>query len=147
LIGSTDLVVKDALAVLAGKTPGLKSTAEFQRLAKDVPQEGNNFVFLSDRFGNAMRELQAQALSMTHVSGSQQELLSMFRSEHPPYVFSVGANTDEGWLGVSNGNQHPSKLFLAGAIVPAAVSAAMVLPALAKAKQRAQQIRMQNENK
>jgi hypothetical protein len=146
-VGSTDLVVKEALTVLAGKAPGLKSTPEFQRLAKDVPQEGNNFVFLSDRFGNAMRELQAQALSMTHASGSQQELLSMFRSEHAPYVFSVSANTDEGWLGVSNGNQHPSKLFLAGAIVPAAVSAAMVLPALAKAKQRAQQIRMQNENK
>jgi hypothetical protein len=146
-IGSTDLVVKEALAVMAGKAPGLKSTPEFQRLAKDVPQEGNNFVFLSERFGNTMRELQAQALSMTHASGSQQELLSMFRSEHAPYVFSVAANTDEGWLGVSNGNQHPSKLFLAGAIVPAAVSAAMVLPALAKAKQRAQQIRMEHEKK
>ena len=71
----------------------------------------------------------------------------MFRSEHAPYVFSVGANTDEGWLGVSNGNQHPSKLFLAGAIVPAAVSAAMVLPALAKAKQRAQQHQIEEEKK
>ncbi len=146
-VGSTDLVVKEALAVLAGKTPGLKSTPEFQRLAKDVPQEGNNFVFLSERFGNAMREIQTQALSMTHASGSQKELLSMFRSEHAPYVFSVGANTDEGWLGVSNGNQHPSKLFLAGAIVPAAVSAAMVLPALAKAKQRAQQHQIEEEKK
>lgn len=144
-VGSTDLVVKEALSVLAGKTPGLKSTAEFQRLAKDVPQQGNNFVFLSERFGNAVREIQAKALSMTHAAGSQQELLTMFRSEHAPYLFSVGANTDEGWLGISNGNQHPSKLFLAGAIVPAAVSAAMVLPALAKAKARAQQLRQQSE--
>jgi hypothetical protein len=139
-IGSTDLVVKEALAVLGGKAPGLKSTPEFQRLAKDVPPEGNNFVFLSDRFGNAIREIQAQALSLTHAAGSQKELLTMFRSENAPYVFSVGANTDEGWLGISNGNQHPSKLFLAGAIVPAAVSAAMLLPALAKAKQKAQTI-------
>jgi hypothetical protein len=144
-IGSTDLVVKEALAVLGGKAPGLKSTPEFQRLAKDVPQEGNNFVFLSDRFGNAMREIQAQVLSLTHAAGSHKELLTMFRSENAPYVFSVGANTDEGWLGISNGNQHPSKLFLAGAIVPAAVSAAMVLPALAKAKQKALQIQQQRE--
>jgi len=144
-IGSTDLVVKEALAVLAGKAPGLKSTPEFQRLAKDVPQEGNNFVFLSERFGNAMREIQTQALSMSHASGDQKELLSMFRSEHAPYLFSVGGNTDEGWLGVSNGNQHPSKLFLAGAIVPTAVSAAMVLPALAKAKQKALQLQHQSE--
>jgi general secretion pathway protein G len=139
-IGSTDLIVKEALAVKAGKVPGLKSTPEFQRLAKDVPQEGNNFVFLSERFGNVIREVQAQALSMTHASDSHKELLSMFRSDHSPFVFSVGANTDEGWLGISNGNQHPSKLFLAGAIVPAAVSAGMLLPALAKAKQKAQTV-------
>jgi len=74
-------------------------------------------------------------------------LLSLFGSEHPTYLFSVGANTDEGWLGISNGNQHPSKLFLAGAIVPAAVSAAMVLPALAKAKARAQQHQTEEEKK
>jgi Protein of unknown function (DUF3352) len=143
-IGSTDLVVKEALAVKAGKVPGLKSTPEFQRLAKDVPQEGNNFVFLSERFGNVIREVQAQALA-SHASDSQKELLSMFRSDHSPFLFSVGANTDEGWLGVSNGNQHPSKLFLAGAIVPTAVSAALVLPALAKAKQRALQHQHQSE--
>jgi hypothetical protein len=145
LLGSTDLVVKEALAVLAGKAPGLKSTPEFQRLAKDVPQEGNNFVFLSERFGNAVREIQTQALSLSNASDNQKELLTMFRSEHAPYLFSVGANTDEGWLGTSNGNQHPSKLFLAGAIVPVAASAAMVLPALAKAKQKALQIQQQRE--
>jgi hypothetical protein len=139
-IGSTDLIVKEALAVNAGKSPGLKSTQEFQRLAKDVPQQGNNFVFLSERFGNAVREIQTQALTMTHASDNQKDLLSMFRSEHAPYLFSVGANTDEGWLGISNGNQHPSKLFLVSAIVPVSVSAAMLLPALAKAKQRAQTI-------
>src|SRR5215470_16880757 len=48
LIGSTDLIVKEALAVKSGKVPGLKSTSEFQRLAKGVPEEGNNFVFLSE---------------------------------------------------------------------------------------------------
>jgi hypothetical protein len=146
-IGSTDLIVKEALAVKAGKAPGLKSTSEFQRLAKDIPQEGNNFVFLSERFGQTIRELQRQALSLTHATDNQKELLSLFGSEHPTYLFSVGANTDEGWLGVSNGNQHPSKLFLAGAIVPAAVSAAMVLPALAKAKARAQQHQTEEEKK
>jgi hypothetical protein len=145
-IGSTDLVVKEALAVKAGKTPGLKSTPEFQRLAKDVPKEGNNFVYLSERFGNVIRDVQAQALA-SRASDKQKELLSMFRSDHSPFLFSVGANTDEGWLGISNGNQHPSKLFLAGAIVPTAVSAAMVLPAIAKAKARAQQRRLEEEKK
>ena len=68
----------------------------------------------------------------------------MFRSEHAPFLFSVAANTDEGWLGISNGNQHPSKLFLASAIVPVSVSAAMLLPALAKAKQKAQTVNCVN---
>jgi len=139
-IGSSDLIIKEALAVRAGKVPGLKSTQEFQRLTKDVSQEGNNFVFLSERFGRAMREVQGQALNMTHASDSQKELLSLFGSERAAFLYSVGANTEEGWLGISNGSQHPSKLFLVSAIVPASVSAAMLLPALAKAKQRAQTI-------
>jgi len=139
-IGSSDLIVKEALAVKSGKVPGLKSTPEFQHLAKGVPQEGNNFVFLSERFGNAIREIQSQALAIAHTSDSQKELLSMFRSEHAPFLFSVGGNTDEGWLGISNGNQHPSKLFLASAIVPVSVSAGMLLPAFAKAKQKAQAV-------
>lgn len=144
-IGSTDLIVKEALAVKAGKAPGLKSTPEFQRLAKDVPQEGNNFVFLSERFGKAIREIQSQALA--RATDNQKELLAMFRSEHAPFLFSVGGNTDEGWLGVSNGNQHPSKLFLVSAIVPTAVTAGMLLPALAKAKQRAQTVKCINNLK
>lgn len=139
-IGSTDLIVKEALAVKSGKVPGLKSTPEFQHLANGVPQEGNNFVFLSERFGNAIREIQSQALAIAHTSDSQKELLSMFRSEHAPFLFSVGGNTDEGWLGISNGNQHSSKLFLASAIVPVSVSAAILLPTLAKAKQKAQTV-------
>ncbi len=140
-IGSTDLIIKEALGVRDGKLPSLKSTGEFQRLAKDVPQEGNNFVFLSERFGQTIRQIQEQALSnATHGSQSQKQLLSLFGSDQAGYVFSVGGNTDEGWLGVSNGNQHPAKLLLAGAVVPVAVSAAMVLPALAKAKARAQQL-------
>lgn len=140
-IGSTDLIIKEALAVKTGKTPGLKSTGEFQRLAKDVPQEGNNFVFLSERFGRTVREIQEQALSKAmHGSENQKELLSLFGSDHAGYLYSVGGNTPEGWLSIANGNQHPSKLILASSIVPAAVTAAMVLPALAKAKQRAQTI-------
>jgi hypothetical protein len=140
-IGTTDLIVKEALAVKAGKVAGLKSTAEFQRLAKDVPQEGNNFVFLSERFGQTMRQIQEQAFAKAmHGSQNQKELLSIFGSDQAGYLYSVGGNTDEGWLGVSNGNQHPAKLLLAGAVVPVAVSAAMVLPALAKAKARAQQL-------
>jgi hypothetical protein len=36
-IATTDLIVQQALAVKAGEKPGLKSTGEFQRLAKDIP--------------------------------------------------------------------------------------------------------------
>jgi hypothetical protein len=140
-IGTTDLIIKEALAVKAGKLPNLKSTQEFQRLAKDIPQEGNNFIYLSERFGRTIRDIQEQVFAKaTHGSQSQKQLLSLFGSDQATYVFSVAGNTDEGWLGISNGNQHPAKLLLAGAVVPAAVSAAMVLPALAKAKARAQQL-------
>jgi hypothetical protein len=46
-IATTDALIQEVLAVKAGQHSGLKSTQEFQRLAKDVPTLGNGFSFTS----------------------------------------------------------------------------------------------------
>jgi hypothetical protein len=141
-IGTSDSVIKDALAVKAGQAPGLKTTDEFQRVAKNMPSQGNSFTFLSSRFGKAFMQVQSQAMASAPGSSKlpKQWLQSFANPERAGFGYSVAANTDEGWLTVVNGNQHAGTIIVASTVVPVAVGAALVLPALAKAKQNAQKV-------
>jgi len=139
-IATTDLIVQQALAVKAGVKSGLKSTSEFQRLARDLPQQGNHFTYVSQRFGQTMSRLQRQALEM---SGSNEnphrKLLQSFLSGNQPiFSYSVGSHNAEGWLLVANGNQGAAKFVLAAAVIPAAVIAGVAIPAIVKARQASQ---------
>ena len=140
-IANTDAIIQEVLAVKAGQKPGLKSTQEFQRLAKDVPVQGNCFSFTSQRFGQTMLKVVQQALQkFADPSGSkapwQQALLT---SQKPAVSYMVAANTDEGWLVVANGNQHAAKLLAVGAAVPVGMLAGIAVPNFIKARQTAQQ--------
>ena len=121
IIATTDDVIQEMMAVKAGQKPGLKSSDEFKKLAKDVPQEGNSFSFVSQRFGSTILKVQQQALQMMASktqNGSTEWLQSILGSVNPSFSYSVSANIEEGWLAVGNGNQHPAKALLAGAVVP-----------------------------
>ena len=139
-IASTDALVQQALAVKAGQKPGLKSTAEFKRLAKDIPEQGNHLTFVSQRFSQTVNRIQRQALQMAPAAGAQQAkwLQSILSGGEPAFYYSVGANSAEGWLWAANGNQPPSRFLLTSAVVPVGIVAGMTIPAIAKARQRAQ---------
>jgi hypothetical protein len=141
-IASSDALVQEALDVKAGKKPGLKDGAEFKHLATGLPQQGNAFSFMSERLGKAITEIQKQALQ---AAPAQMEWLqSLVTAGKAPFAYSVGVNGEEGWVTTGNGNQHPAKMFLAAGVVPVAIMAGMALPALAKAKERAQKISCMN---
>lgn len=137
-IATSDALIRDALATRSGKKPGLRSTDEFQHLAKDMPQQGNQFSFVSQRLGQTFLTVQSQALERIPDGGKAEALQSLFKSAHAGFGFSVSANTDEGWLSVCNGNEHAAKVLVAGAVVPVAVASAIAIPAIAKLKARAQ---------
>jgi hypothetical protein len=139
-IATTDAIIQEVLAVKAGQKPGLKSTQEFQHLAKDVPAQGNSFSFTSQRFGQTVLKVVQQALQkQADASGSQAPWQqAMLSSQKPAVSYAVAANTDEGWLVVANGNQHPAKLLAVGAAVPLGVLAGIAVPNFIKAKQTAQ---------
>ena len=141
LISTTDAIIQDALAVKAGRQPGLKSTPEFQRLAKDVPTQGNGFAFTSQRFGQTMNRIQQHALQRTGTAaGSQIALLrSLLGSGKPTVSYTVAANTEEGWLAVANGNQHPARWLALSAAIPVGVVSAIAIPNFVKARQSAQE--------
>jgi hypothetical protein len=139
-IANNEAIIQEVLAVKAGQKPGLKSTQEFQRLAKDVPVQGNCFSFTSQRFGQTMQKVIQQALqSQAGASASQAPWQQAFlTSQKPPVSFSVAANTDEGWLVVANGNQHAARLLAIGAAVPLGIISAIAIPNFVKARQTAQ---------
>ena len=66
-IATTDGMIQEVLAVRSGQKPGLKSTEEFKHLAKDVAEQGNQFTFLSQRFGRTILQIQRQAMEMSAI--------------------------------------------------------------------------------
>ena len=138
-LATSDLVIQEALAVKTGAVPGIKSTAEFQRLAKELPSEGNQLTFISERFGQTVTEIQRRALaSHLHDASKRQWLESILDAKQASQLYTVSGNTERGWLTVANGTQHPGTLFLVSAVAPMGILAGAALPALAKAKQTAQ---------
>jgi competence protein ComGC len=137
-LASNDALILEALGVKGGK-PGLKSTEEFKKLAVDLPEQGNQFCFLSQRFGQTFVKIQREALSMNKQAPPQmKELLQSFmQPEKAAYTYAVGANTDEGWITVANGNQGSGKIVAASAAIPV-VLATIAIPNFIKARETAQ---------
>jgi hypothetical protein len=139
---SSPELVRTVQAVRQGKGPGLKGSAKFQNLAKHLPAEGNQFIYVDQIFGETVRQLQSQAMSG---NGMGEEQLGMFRrllgGGQPAYSLAIGAHTTVGWQTTSVGNQDSaSAVMLVPAVGATAVGAGLLLPALAKAKGRAQTI-------
>lgn len=138
-VATSDAAVQEALAVKGGKA-GLKSTDEFKKLSTGVPLEGNEFCFLSQRFGQAVMKIQQQALENNNQAPPQLKGLmeSFMKPENAGYMFGVGANTDEGWIAIGNGNQGGGSVLAASAAVPAGLLAAIAIPNFVKARGVAQ---------
>lgn len=142
-IANSDTVIEQVLAVKSGSAKGLKATPEFQKLSKDLPQEGNQFSFVSRRFGETISYLQEKVVAGIAQRGDPNEqgaqVLQLLIGTNASFSCSVSANTEQGWLGVMNGNQHPARLVLAAGIVPAAMLSAIAIPNFIKARQTSMQ--------
>jgi len=143
-IASSDALVEEALAVKSGQKTGLKSTDEFKRLSQNIPDRGNQFTFMSERFGQTMFQIQMQAMnaSAKRSSGSSpaqaQWMQSLFH-QRAVFSYSVGMNTADGCLTVGNGNQSAAALVLLPAIAVPGMLAAIAIPNFVKARATSQQ--------
>lgn len=149
-IASSPKLVRDALAVRSGKLPGLRQSAEAQVLLKYLPTEGNQFSYMSRHFAETIVNVQEKLLNDNkEISSQQMELINrLFWKKKPQYGMSIGAHTATGWQMVTVGTQDSATALVAAPAVGAtAVGAAMIIPALAKAKAKAQSISCVNNMK
>jgi hypothetical protein len=150
-VASNEDLVKTLLAVKSGSQAGLTDREEFKRLAKEMPVAGNSFNYVSPRLGEAVQKIQRQMLAQVSrdSDGPPVEVLrKMWAMNRPTSSFMVGQSTESGWFTVGRGSQEPASLMVAPLVVaPAAIAAGLLLPALSKAKGRAQSIACVNNLK
>ncbi len=143
-VASNDELVRNMMAVKAGKLPGLKAAEEFKRLAQGMPVDGNSFTFISQRLGDVLQKVQAAILSQAGGLGSEAPtalLQKIYSINQPASSFVVSRRLADGWFTVGHGTQQPANaVILPLVVVPVAMVAGLTLPALAKAKSRAQSI-------
>jgi hypothetical protein len=141
-IATSDALVNEALAVKSGKLPGLKSTDEFKRLSRMIPDQGNQFTYMSERFGRILFQAQSQIMTGQMAKGGaaaqSQWLQSLFHAR-PAFAYSVGANTPQGCLTVGNSSQSFANLALLPAVAVPAMLSAIAIPNFVKARGTSQQ--------
>ena len=151
IIASNDELVKNMMAVKAGKKPGLKTVAEFKRLAQGMPLEGNSFSFVSQRLSDVVQKIQTSILSQASRSGGEAPtalLQKIYSVNQPVSSFVVGRNSSAGMFTIGHGTQQPANAVVLPLVVaPVAIMAGLTLPALAKAKSKAQSISCVNNLK
>ena len=139
LLATSDTLVREILAVKAGKTKGFKSTPEFAKLSQGVPEEGNNFSLVASQLAKSLMQLQQQTLTNkgTMTAAQVESLQRAFHSGTNYGSYSVGVNGPEGWEGCGNGCQSIQSAIVAG-VVGVGVAAAIAIPNFIKAREAAQ---------
>jgi hypothetical protein len=140
LIATSDSLIDEALAVKAGQQPGLKASAEFKHLSQGIPDQGNQFTFLSERFAKVMMDVQQKViLSQSKQDPKLAQWMQSFFQSRPAFAYCVGVNTPEGSITIGNGSQSYASSVLLPAVAVPAMLAAIAVPNFVKARTTSQQ--------
>jgi hypothetical protein len=138
-IATSDELIDDALAVKSGQKAGLRTTDEFKHLAQGLPDHGNQFCYVSQKFADTLIKVQQQAMASSAKAEPQmaQWMQSFYRSR-PAFAYSVGINIPEGCLTIGNGSQSYANAVLLPAVAVPAMLAAIAIPNFVKARTTSQ---------
>jgi hypothetical protein len=139
-IASSDALIDAALAVRSGQQPGLKATAEFKHLARGLPDQGNQFCYLSQRFAETLMKVQQQAMANSARNEPQMaHWMQSFMQGRPAFAYSIGINTPEGCLTIGNGSQSYANAVLLPSVAVVGALSAIAIPNFVKARTASQQ--------
>jgi hypothetical protein len=138
LIIATDdkLILDIAAAQKAGA--GLKSTPEYATLSAGLPQQGNGFAIVTQRFSDTVRTLQQRMMANSPGANAAQAAF-LQRFEKTGHLMSVNTVLPNGILWISQGSQGSEQLLAPLVIAPAALAASLFMPAMAGAQAKAQE--------
>jgi len=138
-IASSDALINEALAVRSGQQPGLKGTAEFKHVSQGVPDQGNQFCYMSQRFAETLMKVQQQAMANSARNQPQMaNWMQSFMQSRPAFAYSVGINTPEGCLTVGNGSQSYASAVLLPSVAVVGALSAIAIPNFVKARETSQ---------
>jgi type II secretory pathway pseudopilin PulG len=112
-----------------------------------MPQQGNSFVFVSDKLGEVFGQIQKQVLAKSKDMTSERSALvqKLIGGGQPSVSFSVGIVTENGWEVFGNGSQSFNRAALAPLVVaPIGLLAGIAIPNFVKARSTAQHNAMIN---
>jgi hypothetical protein len=141
-LATSKSLVREAIGVRAGKVPGVKDSEPFRALAAHLELKGNQFSYTDRRLSEVVMDLQKQALASGDLGAGEMSVIQkLFLNREPAHALGISARTATGWNTVSVGNQDSATMVLAlPAVALVGMSAGLALPALAKAKSKAQMI-------
>ena len=139
-IASDDSLIREVLAVKSGKKPGLKSTAEFKHVSQGLPDRGNQFVFVSQRFAETMMQVQQQVIAANaKAQPAMAQWMQSVNHSQSGYVYSVGMNTSEGCFTIGNSSQGYASSTLLAPVAVVGLLSAIAIPNFVKARATSQQ--------
>ena len=155
VFATSTILARQIIAVQQGKTEGLRGAAEFKKLSKGMDIKGNQFAFLSERvgrhYGNFLQTMM-KAAPEEEMPEFAKEWMVKFGTMGMSSQLAVMQAMPDGHRYVTHttGMTQETALVLVGVAAPVAVvgtMASMLLPALAKAKSKANAIKSVNNAK
>jgi len=140
IIGSNGKIVDSILAGLDG-AKGLLATEEFKKLAVNMPDRGNGFMYLSPRVFQNLFAIQKKIIaSAPDMDKEQQSALSRLNLlPEDLMIYNVMENTDQGMIITSNNNLDIGGVVLLPAVIVTGVVVAVALPNLLMAVDKGKQ--------
>jgi hypothetical protein len=148
---SSPALAANVLATQADPDTGLRGTAEFKKLTKGMELKGNQFTFMSGRvvgpYGNILK--QGMAAEVVMLPEPVQNLMVRLLTLGMKGQVSVLQVLPEGFLVHSHteGMGYDSTVLAVAGVVPLAVGAALVLPAIQSGRFQAREAQSMNNLK
>jgi len=151
ILTSSPVLAAKVIATQADPNAGLSGTAEFQKLTKGMELEGNQFTFMSGRVAGLYGKIikQGMAAEAAMLSEPVQNLMVRLLTLGMKGQVSVLQVLPEGFLVHSHteGMGYDSAVLAVAGVVPLAVGAALVLPAIQGGRFQAREAQSMNNIK